>query len=171
MTVRDENCPKKTWDNITSVSNGYIHIAIVDSHTAHLILQGKKHIETRFSINKHIPYGRISEGEIIFIKISGGPIVGVMQAERVCFYADLNVDDVNDLKSEYNDLIQAKNEYWKQKRTSRFATFIYLSNIEQTEPFWLNKKDRSGWCIYERCEFSKHIKSNGNGNGQTVNSC
>lgn len=150
-------------------AGGRIHVAIVDSHTARLILAGKKSIETRFSVFRHVPYGKIREGDTILFKKSGGPVVGIAQAERVRFYSDLNVQKVDVLKAAFNDLIQANHEFWKQKRGAKYATFIYLHNVKEVEPFWISKKDRNGWRIYESPSQIEILAQPNNGRSSVAN--
>lgn len=116
-----------------------------------LILQGKKTLETRFSLTRQPPFARVNVGETIFLKVTGGPIVASAQVDRVWFYSGLTLDEIVRLKAEYNDLVQASGEYWRQKQHSRYATFIALRDVRRMEPTCLaDKKDRRAWVTLEQ---------------------
>ncbi len=103
-----------------------VHVAIVDSRTARLILEGKKTIETRFAIKRNKPYGRINSGDLIFIKKSGGPIVAKARAGEVRFYSDLDADKISILRRSYNNLVKASSQFWQEKKHAKYATFFNL---------------------------------------------
>ncbi|KKQ35404.1 MAG: hypothetical protein US51_C0006G0001, partial [Microgenomates group bacterium GW2011_GWA2_37_6] len=52
------------------------HLAIFKGDGAEKILTGKKTIESRFSKNKIAPYGVVSAGDLVYMKLSGGAIIG-----------------------------------------------------------------------------------------------
>ncbi len=135
------------------------HLAIVDSHTATLILEGKKLIETRFSQTKQAPFGQIRSGDTILIKKTGGSVVGTARASRIHFYSRLTSADIQALKEDYNDMIQADRDFWESKKNSKYATFVYLTDIRRTQEMRIQKSDRRGWVIYESLPALEEISS------------
>lgn len=128
---------------------GLVHLAIVDSHTLTMILDGNKTVETRFSLTKSAPFGRIKPGDIILFKISGGAIAGVARASRVKSYCDLTEDLVQFLEEQFNDAIQAKRDYWQKKKTARYGTLVELTDVRKARPTSMpfKKKDKRGWVV------------------------
>lgn len=62
-----------------------IHIAIMVEPFLSYVLNGKKTIESRINKTKSAPYGKVSRGDIVFLKRSGGFIVGMFRASDVCY--------------------------------------------------------------------------------------
>jgi len=123
------------------------HIAVCDSKILSLIMNGSKTIESRFSINRIAPFGYIEEGDTVYFKKTGGPVVGKAIAGRVQFFSKLTGREVQLLKEEYNNMIQADEEYWNCKMSARYGTLIYLDEVEQLSPIDIKKRDRRPWVI------------------------
>ena len=78
------------------------HIAIL-SHKSVLdkILSGQKTVESRFSRLKSLPFGQINEGDKLYFKLSGGPVLGKAIVTRVEEYDNLTPGRVNELAKRY----------------------------------------------------------------------
>lgn len=126
-----------------------IHLAVGESKMVDLILEGKKTVETRFAETRQPPFGYVEPGDIIVFKKSGGPVVGLARATRAEFYSGLDQDQVLNLRSRFNDLIQADDEFWARKGSARYATFIHLSEVVKIEPVRIGKRDRRAWVVCE----------------------
>ncbi len=63
-----------------------IHLAIFVEPYLQYIIDGKKTVESRFSINRIAPFKRIFQRDLILLKKSGGPIVGFCLVKEVRFY-------------------------------------------------------------------------------------
>ena len=60
------------------VSSGIgLHLAIFVEPFLGAVIEGRKTIESRFAKNRCAPYLRIGEGDIVFLKKSGGTVLGV----------------------------------------------------------------------------------------------
>ena len=126
-----------------------VHLAVGEPKMVELILAGKKTIETRFSETRQPPFGSVEAGDIIILKKSGGPIVGIARAARATFYSHLDGGQVRALRAEFNDLVQADDEFWARKSEARYATFIYLGEVTKVEPCYICKRDRRAWVVYQ----------------------
>jgi ASC-1-like (ASCH) protein len=135
--------------NIYPLFGNRSHLAICTPKITDLIMSRRKRVETRFSINKIMPYRQIKEGDMLVFKKVAGPIVGVAFAGSVVFYENLKPDKIRDLKNKYNSIILADNDFWKSKINSKYATFIYLGKPIKIKPFYIDKKDRRPWVILE----------------------
>ena len=62
------------------------HIAVMVEPYLTRILEGKKTIESRFSRKKIAPHGKVHKGDVVFLKKSGGPIVGFFRVSEVLFF-------------------------------------------------------------------------------------
>src|SRR4051812_10724773 len=59
-----------------------LHLAILVEPFLEYILEGKKTVESRFGVTRGIPFGRINRGDLIMLKRSAGPIVGIARVSK-----------------------------------------------------------------------------------------
>ncbi|MFK7789367.1 MAG: hypothetical protein AB8C95_07765 [Phycisphaeraceae bacterium] len=107
-----------------------IHIAILKPGYIHAILEGRKTIESRLTKTMQAPHEKVSEGERLFLKASGGPFMGTAIAGPVKTFKDMQPKDVRQLRKRFNKQIAGDDAYWELKKESRFATLIELKAIE-----------------------------------------
>ncbi|MBI2017733.1 ASCH domain-containing protein [Candidatus Daviesbacteria bacterium] len=125
------------------------HLAIFKGEGAEDILSGKKTIESRFSKAKIAPYGKISAGDLVYIKPSGGDIIGQFRVKKVIFFDGLEVEDIKEIQLNYARFIVAGKEYWKGKEAAKYGTLIFIGESAQflTSPIKIPKKDLRGWVV------------------------
>lgn len=125
------------------------HLAIFTGNGGQLILEGKKTIETRLSQAKIAPFGVISTGDMVYIKPSGGDIIGQFKVKKVIFYDNLDLSDLNYLREKYGEQVAADEAYWERKKSSKYATLIFIGTSSKfiTSPIKLSKKDLRGWVV------------------------
>ncbi len=123
---------------------------------AEAILSGKKTIETRFSKARIAPFGAVSIGDIIYMKLPGGDVVGQFKVKKVFSFEGLTPEDVDKIFSDYGKRIGigSKEEdegYHQDKRESKFGTLIFISESERfiTSPIKVKKSDLRGWMVLE----------------------
>src|SRR6202035_5734171 len=54
-----------------------IHLAVFVEPYLTFVLEGKKTIDSRFSVNRHAPFEQVKNGDLLILKQSSGPICGV----------------------------------------------------------------------------------------------
>ena len=101
------------------------HLAIFKGGGAENILSGEKTIESRFARRRIPPFGVVSAGDLVYIKPSGGDIIGQFKVRKVIF-----LDNGEQTKERYITLI-----------------FIGQSTKFITSPIKLKKKDLRGWVV------------------------
>ena len=128
-----------------------VHVAIFAEPYLTYLIQGKKTLESRFSVNKISPYGKVYEGDLVLVKKGGGPVVAAFKAGKVRFYSKLNVGKLKMLEAEFAAVICSTEdpEFWKNRENSKFATLIEVSAVKQLEPFTVGKSDRTAWSIVQ----------------------
>ncbi|MGB1286597.1 MAG: ASCH domain-containing protein [Aggregatilineales bacterium] len=126
-----------------------IHLAILATQYINLILDGKKTVESRFSIHKRMPYKRINPGDIIFLKETGGPIRGICYVSKTEFF-DLKKDvSLSEIMDEYRNELQIHDiSYWQRYKKANYATLIHLENVRAIDPMPFSKRDRNAWVIF-----------------------
>ncbi|MFN3168940.1 MAG: hypothetical protein ACE37H_17970 [Phycisphaeraceae bacterium] len=107
-----------------------IHVAILKPGYIDAILAGHKTVESRLTKTAQPPFGRVSAGERLFLKASGGPFMATAIAGEVSSFGDMLPRDVAALRKRYNKQIAGDKDYWHAKRDSRFATLIELADVE-----------------------------------------
>ena len=129
-----------------------LHLAIFVEPYLQYILEGMKTIESRFSVKRSVPYNAIDRGDIILMKKSGGPILGICHVSEAWFYR-LNRRSWDYLKREYKKALCAHDpEFWNSRKNAAFATLIKISNVRSISPLMCNKKDRRAWVILRKGE-------------------
>ena len=139
---------------IEKVSNGStvgVHLAVFNEPFLDLILSGEKKIESRFSINKIRPFMKVTKGDIIILKKSGGHVVGVFVAGKVKYFSKLSKTDIKKIEEEYGKLICSNydKEFWKIRSKIQYASLIEIGRVKKVNPIRAEKKDRSGWSILQ----------------------
>ena len=123
------------------------------------IISGEKTIESRWYKNKVAPWGRVSIGDCLFFKDSGG-LVGVKavvniveqieildNAHAVKIMKDRALADLGTTEIPFDVL-----NYISDKK---YAIFVSFKNVQIIEPFDINKKGfgmQSAWLVCEDVE-------------------
>lgn len=124
------------------------HIAIL-SHKSVLdrIMKGEKTIESRFSRVKSLPFGQVAAGDLVYFKLSGGAIMGKAQVAAVEEYDDLTPSRVEELARRYEQQLAISVDFLARKLESKFASLIFLQDIEPCTPWNYKQDGRSGWIV------------------------
>lgn len=128
------------------------HVAIFKGLGAEKILSGVKSIESRFARGKIAPFGVISSGDVVYIKPSGGNIIGQFKVKRVIFFDGLDEEEVGKLKAKYGKDLAVGEDYWKGKGACKYGTLIFIGESTKfiTSPIRLKKKDLRGWVVLDK---------------------
>ncbi len=110
-----------------------IHVAVLLKPYLDAVLDGSKTVECRLTIQPRVPYDAIEVGERIYFKQSSGPYRATARAEHVIFENDLTPKRISQLRRDYDGLVCGDPRYWNAKRNSRFATFIWLKDVQPIE--------------------------------------
>ena len=143
------------------------HLAILSQGRIELILDGSKTIESRFTKVRCAPFGKVHEGDIVYMKESGGLIKGMFCVAEVETYEDLTDGQICDLfYKEYREQIFSSlsasmhrpPEKWL---TANHATLIHISDPVNFDGFPLPfpKRDQRAWVVLDaplhKCEICK----------------
>lgn len=124
------------------------HIAVFIGNAIAKILMGEKTVESRLTFNKIAPYLCVQKNDEIFLKESGGRIIGKVIVDNALFFDKLNGEKIGKIRKEYGKEIGAADDFWKNKSRSRFATIIFLKNPQRfLSPIKYKKKDRRAWVV------------------------
>jgi hypothetical protein len=126
-----------------------IHLAIFVEPYLDLLLQGKKTIESRFSVNKHAPFEQVRKGDILVLKKSSGPVCGLCKVANVWFYR-LDPSTWPDIERHAEALCMDGSSFWEKKRAASFATLMQVEDVHRIEEFAIDKEDPRSWVIIKR---------------------
>ena len=126
-----------------------IHLAIFVEPYLTYILSGKKQIESRFSKNNLSWFCKVKSNDILILKQSAGPVVGLCRVKKVWNY-EINSDVWEMIISKYTKaLCIDSSSFWESKKEANFALLMQIGDVIQIDPFNCQKKDRRAWVILE----------------------
>lgn len=123
------------------------HLVILKKKYLDLILSGNKTVESRFTHSRKEPFGRVAEGDRIFLKQSSGPVCAISTIGWVETFESLTPAEIRAIKKEYNHLILGEDSYWREKSNCRFGVLVAVKEVEKIEPFSIDKKDWRAWVV------------------------
>lgn len=124
-----------------------IHLAIFVEPYLEFILQGKKTVESRFSLNRIAPYQRVRKGDVILLKRSGGPIIGLCEISKVWNY-ELDPKSWKYIKKEFTYSICAQDpQFWLTRKDASYATLMKIKHPLEIDPVYWPKKNRMAWVV------------------------
>ncbi len=127
------------------------HLAIFKGRGAEKILSGQKSIESRFAKGRIAPYKVVSRGDLVYIKASGGDIIGQFRVKKVIFFDGLELLDFRDIRKQYGIGLNLDQGYWKGKESCKYGTLIFIGDSSRfiTSPVKIPKKDLRGWVVLD----------------------
>ena len=128
-------------------SNIGIHIGIFVKPYLDLLLGGKKTVESRFSANRCAPYGIARKADVLLLKRSGGPIMGLCRLGDVWCY-QLEPQSWRLIRDRFAEqLCISDPAFWAAKKDACYATLMRVEHSRQVEPVAIPKRDRRGWVV------------------------
>jgi hypothetical protein len=123
-----------------------IHLAVVLEPYLQFILDHSKSVESRFSRNGCAPFGRVSAGDVILLKRSSGPVVGLCTVSDVWDYR-LTPATLFEIKDRFGPAICPQEGFWEDRRDAAFATLMRVDGAISLPDLMIPKKDRRGWVV------------------------
>jgi ASC-1-like (ASCH) protein len=137
------------WLKKLSTGGYALHLAIFREPYLTFIMEGKKKIETRFAKRPCPPFNRVSDGDVVLLKHSGGDIVGICEVEKVWFY-NLDPEAFEFIKHRFGELIcPADGSFWRERKDKSVATLMKVKNVIPVNGVHIEKRDRRGWVTFE----------------------
>lgn len=116
-----------------------------------LILSGKKTVDIKLYFTRIAPYNKLHPNDLVYIKESGGPVVGSFQISNVAFYEIHQPPQIlrilEGIQSEVglDDSADTLRMYAKTK-SARYVTVFGIKNpYKLSPPILINKHDRRVW--------------------------
>jgi hypothetical protein len=132
---------------LAGIGDHALHLAILVEPYLSLILDGQKRVESRFSIHRSAPYGRLQRGDVVLLKRSSGPIVGACRAGAVWFY-QLDTRSFGEIRNGFTEALCAQDpRFWSARAAASYATLVQLDDVCRLPPISIPKRDRRGWVV------------------------
>jgi hypothetical protein len=126
-----------------------LHLGIFVEPYLQFILEGKKTIESRFASRRFAPYNRVKQGDVLLLKQSCGPIVGICQVTH-CWFYQLDPESMATIRRDFAQALCAQDpEFWEQRQAACYATLMRIMFVKVIEPIPFPKRDRRGWVVLE----------------------
>jgi hypothetical protein len=124
-----------------------LHLAVMVEPYLKFMLDGTKTVESRFSANRCAPYDRVGKGDVVLLKRSGGPIVGLCLVTYAWFY-ELDPASWRTIRQEFGKAICAQDpKFWRERQGANYATLMRVRHVRPVSPVKFEKRDRRGWVI------------------------
>jgi hypothetical protein len=124
-----------------------IHLAIFSEPFLSYLLSGKKTLESRLSINRTSPFGKVYANDIVLIKKTGGEIYGLFRVDNVKFFSNINSEIIRKIDEEHGSKIlwNLDPQFLISKSDAKFLTLITIGMLIKIKPFETEKSDRTAW--------------------------
>ena len=143
-------------DGLTSTRS--VHLAVFVQPFLRFLLEGRKTIESRFSVHRRAPSECVRTGDIVFVKESGGPIVAAAEVSDVWYY-HLDPSAREFIRKRFAKQLCVEPEFWERKADSCYATLMQFSHIHRLHPINCMKRDRRGWVVLASSNAQKALFS------------
>jgi hypothetical protein len=121
------------------------HLAVFVEPFLSYVLDGSKTVESRFSVNRAEPYGRVGAQDAVLIKSSGGPIVAVAEVKQTSFY-QLDREQMEMIREKFGPALRVEEaSFWEDRKDCCYATIVGLANVYKIVPVPCDKRDKRGW--------------------------
>jgi len=130
-----------------------VHLAVMREPYLSFLIGGSKTIESRFSVNRVDPFGRVHVGDLVLLK--AGPVMGAFIVEQVDF-KEIAPGQLDEVRDQFNDRILADSEFWDAKAGARFASLMKVRSVRSIPEFAVSKRDMRGWVVL-RASHRDHV--------------
>lgn len=133
------------------------HLAILAEPYLAMVLDGTKTVESRVALNRIAPWLKVAPGHLLFLKRSGGPVVGACMVTQASFY-QANVEAMPgeawwpQAVYEASKAVGVHPSYWDtgNRKGARFCTLMELGPVVKMEWTKVAKRGQAGWlCLGE----------------------
>ena len=94
------------------------------------------------------PWQRVNPGDIILLKASSGPVVGICEVAETWFL-DTTETPMPTIRRRFNEAIGGDAEFWESVQHTRYVTLLRVrAPYTFTAPIECPKRDRRGWVTF-----------------------
>jgi hypothetical protein len=123
-----------------------IHLAILIEPYLGFVLDRTKTVESRFSRNGCVPFGRVQAGDVVLLKRASGPVVGTCAVVDAWDYR-LTPTTWSEIKRRFGRAMCPQEGFWADRREASYATLMQIKNARSLPDLDIPKRDRRGWVV------------------------
>lgn len=124
------------------------HLAIFKAEDVKKIFSGEKKIEGRFNKIKIAPFGQVSAGDMVLIKIPGEKIIGQILVDRVIYLDHPTVEELADIKKKYAKQLALSASFWLHREKINYVTLMFIKTVNKfLVPPLVTKHDLRPWVV------------------------
>lgn len=124
------------------------HLAILTPEAVEAVFSGKKKIEGRFSQIKIPPFGKVTRGDLVLMKLPGEKIVGQFLIDRVISFDHPTDEEIKEVKKKFGKRLALPKTFWLEKEKVNYITLMFIKSVTKfiIEP-QVKKKDLRPWVV------------------------
>lgn len=123
------------------------HIAILRQPFFDMVLCGKKTIESRWSMHKVAPYGKVSACDVILLKETGKDVTAIAAVKKVEYY-ELTPSIVENIRVQFGKQIGTdKFEDWQSTLHKKYCSLIWFGDVKKIPPIKVKRSNGAGWIV------------------------
>ena len=123
------------------------HIAIFRQPFFDMVISGEKTIESRWSVKKVSPFGKVNVGDTILLKETGKDVTATARVKVVRYYV-LTPSIADMIKEKYGKEIGVdKFKNWEDCGNKKFCTLIWLESVRKIDAMKVKRSNGSGWIV------------------------
>jgi hypothetical protein len=148
--TKEEPSFSKQYDDLkVEIDEVGIHLAVFGEPFLTLLLDGKKTVESRFSLNNISPFGKVNPGDFVFIKRSGGPICGYFIVRESHYFKTGNRGILENIRKNFGKQIcdNAVEDFWKHRQRSNYISLFEVAYAGRLSAVTIDKRDRTAWTV------------------------
>lgn len=123
-----------------------VHLAVLVEPFLGYLLNGRKTVESRFGKTRSAPYRQVAPGDVVLLKRTSGPVVGLLRVERADFEVLDGEKSWRRIKA-YERALCADDAFWEERREKRYATLLHVAAVREICPVPVMKVDRRPWVV------------------------
>ncbi len=125
------------------------------------VLSGEKSIETRWYVHKIAPWDKITAGDVVYFKESGGLVTAKASVKKVLQFELENLSlkkdkvlSIGELVKKYSQQISFSSSDeevidWIKRKKKRYCILVFLENPKAiSKPFAINKQGFGNSCAW-----------------------
>lgn len=123
------------------------------------VLSGEKTIESRWYQTRRAPWNTVKEGDTIYFKNGGEPVIAKAQVSSVLQFEINSASDCKKIVEKYGKQIGLLNlnpKTWG--KLPKYCILVRLTSQEKVKPFEINKTGFGNACAWMAVPHISHIK-------------
>jgi ASC-1-like (ASCH) protein len=135
------------------------HLAVLKEPYLNAVITGAKTVECRLSRISSPPFHAVSVGDVIWFKMSRGPVMARAFAEIVEYYDHLTPAKIKKIRSLHQREISGSDEFWDCRLDCRYGSLIWIKDVQPVQPFLPKFRLAGPWLILKGNKLSEEFRS------------